>query len=192
MAPTMTANLRRLLRRRDGTVAIEFAFAFPLVLLGVVGLMELAMILFVNSLMEGGLRDASRFSITGEIPAGMTREQAIVNIVNDRTLGLLNLTPADVSLRVYKTFDQIGQPEPLTNDVNGNGSYDPGDSYTDVNGNGHWDADMAAGGAGASGEVVVYDITVDWPLLTPFMVPLIGHDGVIPLSASIAVRNEPW
>ena len=173
-------------------MAIEFAFAFPLVLLGVVGLMGLAMILFVNSLMEGGLRDASRFSITGEIPAGMTREQAIVNIVNDRTLGLLNLTPADVSLRVYKTFDQIGQPEPLTNDVNGNGSYDPGDSYTDVNGNGHWDADMAAGGAGASGEVVVYDITVDWPLLTPFMVPLIGHDGVIPLSASIAVRNEPW
>ena len=192
MALNMTASLRRLLRRCEGTVAIEFAFAFPVVLLGVVGLMELAMILFVNSLMEGGLRDASRFSITGEIPAGMTREQAIVNIVNDRTLGLLNLTPADVSLRVYKQFDQIGQPEPLINDVNGNGKYDAGDTYTDVNGNGQWDADMAAGGAGASGEVVVYDITVDWPLLTPFMVPFIGHDGVIPLSASIAVRNEPW
>lgn len=192
MALNLTANLRRLLRCRDGVAAIEFAFGFPIVLLGVVGIMELAMILFVSSLMEGGLRDAARFSITGEVPPGVTREQAIVNIVNDRTLGLLNLSLGDISLRVYKTFDQIGQPEPLTNDVNGNGSFDPGDSYTDVNGNGQWDADMAGSGAGAAGEIVVYDILIDWPLLTPLMAPIIGHDGVIPLSASIAMRNEPW
>lgn len=191
MALNLPINLRRLLWRRDGSAAMEFAFAFPIVLIAVIGLMEFAMILFVTTLMEGGLRDASRFGITGNLPVGLTREEMIVNIVNSRTLGLLDLTPADIRMRVYQGFDQVGKPEPLTNDVNGNGNYDPGDGYTDVNGNGKWDADMAASGAGSAGQVVVYDILTDWPLLTPFMAPFIGQGGVIPLGASIAVRNEP-
>lgn len=192
MALNPLIKLRRLLGRRDGVAAIEFAFAFPIVLMGVVGLMELAMILFVSSLMEGGLRDAARFNITGQSLPGLTREQAIVSIVNDRMLGLLTVSTGDVTMRVYETFDQVGEPEPLTNDVNGNGTYDPGDGYTDVNGNGQWDADMAAAGAGAAGDVVVFDLNVDWPLLTPIMAPIIGTDGVMKLTASIAVRNEPW
>jgi hypothetical protein len=122
----------------------------------------------------------------------MTREQAIIDIVNDRTLGLLNLTADDVHMRVYKSFDQVGEPEPLIIDANHNGRYDPGDTYTDVNGNGDWDADMAAAGAGGAGDVVVYDLAVNWPLLTPLMVPFIGENGLIHLGASIAVRNEPY
>ena len=188
----LSTQWRRLLRHREGGVAIELAFAFPIVLMAVVGLMELAMITFVSALMEGGLRDASRFGITGNVPPDMTREEAIIDVVNNRTLGLLGLTPADVTMRVYKAFDQVGKPEPITNDVNGNGTYDAGDTYTDINGNGQWDADMAASGAGDAGEVVVYDIVIDWPLLTPLMAPFIGQNGVITLAASIAVRNEPW
>jgi hypothetical protein len=188
----LMARLKRLARDRSGSAALEFAYAFPVIVMVVVGLLELSMIMFVSSLMEGGLRDASRFSITGGVPAGMTREQAIVNIVNDRTLGLLDLTPGDVHMRVYDNFTQVGQPEPLLIDANGNGRYDAGDTYTDVNGNGHWDEDMAAAGAGGSGDVVVYDLVVDWPLLTPLLAPFIGHDGLIKLGASIAVRNEPY
>lgn len=185
-------RLRFLARDRDGSAALEFAYAFPIIVMVVVGLLELMMIMFVSALMEGGLRDASRFAITGAMPAGMSREQAIVNIVNDRTLGLLDLTTDDVSLRVYEAFAQVGMPEPLTFDANGNGSFDPGDTYTDVNGNGQWDADMAAAGAGGSGDVVVYNLAVDWPLLTPMLAPFIGQNGLIRLGASIAVRNEPY
>jgi len=188
----LLTRLRRLARDRDGSAALEFAFAFPIIVMVVVGLLELMMIMFVSALMEGGLRDASRFAITGGMPAGMSREQAIVDIVNDRTLGLLDLTADDISLRVYEAFAQVGMPEPLTFDANGNGSFDPGDSYTDVNGNGQWDADMAAAGAGGSGDVVVYNLAVDWPLLTPMLAPFIGQNGLIRLGASIAVRNEPY
>lgn len=186
-------HMRRLALDRDGSSALEFAYAFPIILLAVVGLLELMMIMFVSSLMEGGLRDASRYAITGALPDNGTREQAIVNIVNDRTLGLLDLTTADVRMRVYQSFGQVGQPEPLIIDLNGNGRYDPGDSYTDVNGNGRWDEDMAeTGSAGLSSEVVVYDLNVDWPLLTPLLAPFIGQNGIIKLGASIAVRNEPY
>ncbi len=186
------ARLRYLARDRDGSAALEFAYAFPIIVMVVVGLLELMMIMFVSALMEGGLRDASRFAITGAMPAGVSREQAIVDIVNDRTLGLLDLTTDDVSLRVYEAFTQVGMPEPLTFDANGNGSFDPGDTYSDVNGNGQWDADMAAAGAGGSGDVVVYNLAVDWPLLTPMLAPFIGQNGLIRLGASIAVRNEPY
>ena len=152
-AVAVIGTLKRIARDQRGSAAFEFAYALPIIATAVVGLLELSMIMFVSALMEGGLRDASRFAITGAVPAGMSREQAIVNIVNDRTLGLLELTTADVSLRVYTSFDQVGQSEPLTVDVNGNGCYDPGNSYTDVNGNGNgsWDEDMAElGNAGAA------------------------------------------
>lgn len=187
------ARIRRVVRDPTGSAALEFAYALPIIATAVVGLLELSMIMFVSALMEGGLRDASRFAITGAMPAGISREQAIVNIVNDRTLGLLDLTAADVSLRVYQSFDQVGQPEPLTYDANGDGRYDPGDSYVDVNANGQWDEDMAeVGSAGDSGDIVVYDLAVDWPLLTPLLAPFIGQNGLIKLGASIAVRNEPY
>jgi Flp pilus assembly protein TadG len=189
---SLYATARRLRRACEGVAAVEFAFAFPILLMLVMGVIEISMVLFVSALMEGVLRDAARFGITGSVPAGETREQAIIDIVNDRLMGFIQVTSADVKMRVYKCLSDIGQPEPLTNDVNGNGQYDPGDSYTDVNGNGQWDADMAASGAGDSGDVVVYDLTAEWPLLTPFLTPIFGNGGSFPLKASIAVRNEPW
>ena len=66
----MIADLRRRLgrfgRRSDGVSAIEFAFVAPVLLLFIVGTMELGMILFADSLLEGGLREAARFVIARE------------------------------------------------------------------------------------------------------------------------------
>jgi hypothetical protein len=64
------------------------------------------MVLFVSALMEGGLR--ARFGITGNIPAGKTREQAILDIVDDRLIGFVQVTPADVQMRVYKCLSKQG------------------------------------------------------------------------------------
>lgn len=187
----LCVKLRQLRRACEGIAALEFAFAFPIVLTLVMGVIEVAMALFISALMEGGLRDASRFAITGDIPPG-GREPAIINIINDRLMGFATVTSSDIKMRVYKCLSQIGQPEPLTNDMNGNGKYDPGDGYDDKNGNGQWDADMARSGAGGSGDVVVYELTLDWHLLSPFLAPIFGDNGVVPLKASTAVRNEPW
>ena len=46
---------------------------------------------------------------------------------------------------VYDSFEDIGKPEPLTDD-NGNGSWDDGEAFIDVNGNGVWDEDMGEAG----------------------------------------------
>lgn len=182
---------RRLSRDRDGTAMIEFAFAFPLILVGLVGLMELMSILFVTALMEGGLREAARFGITGFQPASLSREQRIVQLVNRAGIGLVHVTSADVSTLVYASFADIGQPEPFSDD-NDNGVYDFGETFQDVNGNGVWDEDMGIAGVGGPGSVVLYTLNYDWPLLTPLMSPFIGHNGKVPLKATLAVRNEPY
>lgn len=183
--------LRQLRDREDGSPAVEFAFVAPVLILMVIGAIEFGMIMFVTILMESGLRDAARYGITGNEFGGMNRMERIIRIINDRTMGLVNISQADIQVLVYPDFGQIGQGEDFV-DGNGNGTYDAGETFTDANGNGVWDSDIGQSGPGASGQVVLYRIDYDWALMTPLAAPLIGQNGKFTLSASIAVRNEPW
>ncbi len=178
-------------RCRKGVAALEFGLAAPVVLIAVAGLMDISAVMFVQSLMEGALRDASRYGITGYIPAGTTREDEIRRIIADDTLGLIDMNRVVIQTLVYPGFSDVGQPEPFL-DANGNGVRDPGESYTDLNGNGQWDADIGTAGLGGPGQVVEYKISYDWHVLTPVTVSFMGDNGVLPLSASLSVRNEPY
>jgi len=183
--------LKRLRKRDDGSPVFEFAFVAPILVLMVIGTIEFGMIMFVNILMESGLRDAARYGITGNQVAGMTRMERIIQIVSDRTMGLVDMAQAKVQVLVYPGFGDIGSSEPFV-DGNGNGTYDKGETFTDTNANGVWDADIGRAGPGGSGDVVLYRMTYDWPLLTPLAATVIGHNGKFTINASIAVRNEPW
>lgn len=192
----MTA--RRLWRRfkgfkgaEEGASAMEFAFAAPIVFLAVAGIIDLMMVLFVTSLMEGGLQSASRLGRTGFQPVGITREDAVRQAVADATIGLVDMNDLTITTSVYPCFDSIGQPEPFV-DANTNGTYDTGETYTDVNGNSAWDSDMAASGLGGPGSIVLYEIAYEWSALTPLVGHIFGPNGKIPMSTSVAVRNEPF
>lgn len=189
--PRYRRRVRRLAACRRGSSVLEFAFAAPLLVLTMMAVIELGIILFMTSVLEGGVRDASRFGITGYAPAGTSREEQIIDRIAENTFGLVDPADIEISTLVYGDFAQIGEPEPYSDD-NGNGSYDAGEPYNDINGNGQWDADMGAAGVGGPGDVVVYQVAIDWPLLTPLLDTFIGEDGRMPLSASVAVRNEPY
>jgi Flp pilus assembly protein TadG len=170
---------------------MEFAFTAPILFLMIAGIIDLMMVLVVTSLMEGGLQTASRIGRTGFQPTGITRLEAVRQAVADATIGLVDMNDIVINTRVYPCFDSVGEPEPFADD-NANGSYDPGEGYTDVNGNSQWDPDMAAAGLGGPGSVVMYDIAYEWSALTPLIGKIFGPDGKIPLSVSVAVRNEPF
>ena len=136
-----------ILRDRRGSAAVEFALMAPVLILTITGIMEVSMVLAVSSLMEGGLRDAARFGITGYTPPGVTREEQIRNIIGKATVGLIDMNQANIQTLVYPSFGDIGQPEPW-DDQNSNGTYDVGEPYTDINENGQWDPDMGAAGLG--------------------------------------------
>lgn len=185
-------QVRRLARCTLAAAAIELAFAAPVLFVAIAGVFEIAMVMFVVTLMEGGLREAARFGITGYVPQGVTREQRILGLIEENSIGLINAANIDIVYKIYPSFGDVGKPEPFTDSDPANGSYDPGEAFVDVNGNGQWDADMGLAGLGGPGDVVLYTITTDWTLLTPLIAPLMGTDGVMQLEASVAVRNEPF
>ena len=187
----LMATMKRLRRNRKGSAVTEFAIAAPVVIMAIVGIIEFSMILFVSSLLEGGLREASRFGLTGFQPNGLTREERILKIVEDHTHGLVDGTAINLSTLVYPSFDSIGQPEPFT-DENSNGTFDAGEPYMDINGNNQWDPDMGAAGLGGPEDIVLYTIEYDWPLMTGMLNSFVGNDGKIGLRASVVVRNEPY
>ncbi len=193
--------LKRFRRDQKGTTAVELALISPVLSTVLFGIIELSVAMFVNTVVEGGLRDASRVGLTGMDTGGVSREQSIANIVNDASLGMVNLTPSDISALIYPSFGDIGQPEPYT-DVNGDGSYTSssfshngvtypnGEPYDDINGSGAWENDMGQAGLGGPGEIVLYTISYNWNLLSGQIIPILS--GTIPMTASMVVRNEPF
>jgi hypothetical protein len=147
--------------------------------------------MFTTTLMEGALREASRYGITGQESDPGARLARIIEIIEEHTIGLVDISAADVEVVVYPGFDKIGAGEEFV-DGNGNGVYDLGETFTDENDNGVYDDDIGVPGPGDAGAVVLYRIRYDWPLLTPVFSKMLGDAVSVPLSASIAVRNEPW
>jgi hypothetical protein len=171
-----------------GSTAVEFALILPLLLLFIIGSIEMAINLFIGSSIESAVMEASRYGITGT-EAGVSRADRVLEIVGDRTYGLLDMDQVNMETLVYESFADIGQPEPFT-DQNANHVYNAGEPFVDVNGNGEWDADMGEAGLGGPSDVVVYRLSYDWGIITPTMRGILG-DNVTHVS-SIAVRNEPY
>ncbi len=122
----------------------------------------------------------------------MTREERILQILGEHTIGLVDIAQATVTYKVYPSFDDIGKPEPFTDSAPANGSYDAGEEFQDINGNGQWDSDMGAAGLGGPGDIVLYTIEFEWELMTPLVAPLMGNAGKLAMKSSVAVKNEPF
>jgi hypothetical protein len=170
-----------------GSAAIEFAFVIPIMLLLTFGVIEMGMIMATLTTMEGGLREASRYGITGQAPSDQARIDKIKAILKQHTLALVDFNEADFQVRTYESFATVGQMAQY-NDLDMDGECDE-DEVLDPDQN---CGPLGVAGAGAGGEVVSYSVTIPWHMLTPFVGEMIaGEDGVLPLTATIVVRNEP-
>ena len=180
---------RRSLRKDEsGSAVVEFSLvALPLFLL-ITAVVELSMIAFIHAAMESAALEASRFGSTGGLGGGATREDRVLEIIEEQTLGFVDRDNAVIDALVYPSFEEIGAPEPYT-DANANGEYDDGEFFDDINGSGGWDADMGAAGLGGPNDVVVYNVAWSWGILLPMVMEY--FDGIT-LTASVAIRNEPY
>lgn len=187
-------RLRGFKRRSEGATVVELGMVALPFLVFILGVVEFSMITLATAVLEGGLHEASRYGITGSLPAESTsREEHVVKVINQHGAGMVDITQANLTVKAYPNFSKIGEPEPLTENPPANGQWEPGESYTDINCNGQWDEDMGKSGPGAGGEVVVYQVDYDFQLLVgDFWVMKVGRDGKFGLSANIAVRNEPF
>jgi len=171
---------RPLARDQRGAVAVEYALILPVLLLFSFGILEVSLCMFSLVTLEGGLKQASRFGITSQLPSDAdiaalpagaipsafagsdNRTKMIMAILNQSTVDLIDLNTATISTQVFTSFSAASTGEPFT-DVNGNGRWDPpgtpgvpatGEPFSDTNCNGSYDGPGASsGGAGAAGNV---------------------------------------
>jgi hypothetical protein len=184
----LPARLAAFLRCARAGSAVEFAILCPVFLTLVLGMFEAAWVMYIQSAIEGALRQGARYGITGQGSDDVARKAAIIAEINNYTFGSVVLTDSDVDERVYQSFDEVGLPEPWV-DANGNGQYDVGETYTELNGvPGHQD-DRGVSGVGGTGSIVRYTVTYMLPALTGFVQAFTGG---IHLTATTVVQNEPY
>jgi TadE-like protein len=187
--PFRAYRLARLLRSARGVTTLEFAFIAPILFLFIMGIVEFSLIMFVLATMESATDFTARTGKTGYTAAGLSREQTIINSIQSRTAGLLDPTKIVITYTIYPSFNNVNGPEPFT-DTNHNGVYDEGEPFVDINGNGVWDADMGAAGLGNPGDVVVYNVSYPWHIMTPIVSVLTGDPYM--LTVRTVVKNEPF
>lgn len=178
----------RLLFRKEGVTTLEFALITPVLLLMVMGIIEFSIIMLVMATMESATATTSRLGKTGYAPSGISRQQHIINTIQARTAGILQSNLITITTTVYPSFSNAG-PEPYT-DSNNNGQYTVGEPYNDINGNGSWDANLGTSGVGSAGDIVVYNVSYPWPVMTPPLRPILGNTYNITVRS--IVKNEPF
>lgn len=190
----MKTLLRTLQHDQSGTYAVEFALGFPILAMLLLGGFDLGYQSLKQASLVGAVRDAARNAITKSAGCAEDRttliEEEIRKAMSAYDVDSASLT---VEARSYADgFGSVGKPEPLTLDVNGNGLYDPGDSFLDINGDGQWSEDQGkSGDLGGPGDVVLY--RAEFKAKTLFLnLPLLGGKEWMTLSASTVVRNEPY
>jgi Flp pilus assembly pilin Flp len=182
--------------RKDerGVAAIEFAMLLTPLLVGILSFLDLGYQSYVRSQLQGVLNEVARAASVENPNIGdpdTTLEEQIQARVRDRMAGLVKSGAYTFSIDSYHEFSGVGQPEPLVTDVNGNGQYDSGDCWQDSNANGTFDTDAASEGVGGADDVVVYEVQMNIPNLTP-MAMLIGGTGVFKADAKSIVRRQPY
>lgn len=173
MAGFLSCVLRKSVRRyraaERGSVAVEMALLMPVFLLLFMGSIETCLMLGAQTLMESAAYNTSRLGKTGYSASGQTQAQTVnqTMVTELQSYGLIDTTRLTTTETSYNSFASIG--------AGGTAGY------------------------GTEEQIVVYTITYPWKLVTPINGLLqilnlgsIGTDGVINLTASIVVRNEPY
>lgn len=186
-------------RLRDdegGATIVEFALvAGPMILL-LIGGLDLGYQSYVRSVMQGALNDAARKAAVQEPEfgsEGTTIEEQVENNIRDMVGTVALNSTITVTQRSFFEFSEIGNPEKLMTDVNGNGQFDEddGDCWEDANGNEEYDTDGGREGRGGSNEVVFYTANVSMPRLLPLEV-FINVSPNVNMTIEAAVRTQPY
>lgn len=189
--------LRRLASDEQGATIVEFAIiALPMCTL-LLGGLDLGYQSYVRSTLQGSLNDAARKAAVRDpnfIVAGDTVEEKVQNYIKGVTNKIARNATITVSQKSYFDFSDVGNPEKLMTDVDGNGQYDEfdGDCFEDANNNGAFDTDAGVDGRGGANDVVFYSANISMPRLLPWHNFVPGVSDTIDMKLETAVRSQPY
>lgn len=174
--------------KKEGATALEFALIAPVFFLLLMGTIELGLIFFAESVLQGALMHGARVSKTGYSEGERT---AYVRSEIIRLSGFI-LDPEKLVIEPmhYNSHANIGQPEPCITTVCESGL--PNVDYADINSNGQWDADQGTAGLGIRNDIVIFRGTYEWPLFTPLIKHFFNDDDKVVLTSTAIVKNEAF
>lgn len=184
---TIETKIARLNRDENGATLMEFGLiAGPLIAL-LLGIMDIGYQGYLDTMSKSIMHQTARqASVGGKSVADIEAE-----IIDGLDPLLLKSARVDVKVRSYFEFSNIGKPEKITEDNNGDGNLDSGDCYLDGNNNGVFDINTGNGGTGGPDDIVYYEITIASPRIFPLAGLFGGSTEMMSYNAT-AVRNQPY
>lgn len=179
--------MRSLLTNRKGATVLEFALVIPVVCTLLAAGFELGYRVYLGAIVQGALLEASRRASIGD-----ATEQQIEGIVRSRVATLSNASNVkEIKKENFYNFSNVGKPEKLKFDKNGNGTYDAlEDCYEDANNNSSYDY-QANAGLGTADDIIRYTVKVEYPNIMPVR-RLFGWGNKQVITASTVLRNQPF
>ena len=167
--------LRRLVRRQDGSAAVEFGLVAAPFLALTFAIMETAVVFFSGQALETAVADSARLIMTGQAQTSGFNQAAFKNAVCAKIYGLFDCqNGVYVDVKTYTTFSGVN----MTNPLDANGNFVNNFSYS----------------PGGPGDIVVVRLFYQWPvyvsLLGFTMQNMSGSKRL--LVATAAFRNEPY
>ena len=188
------AVARRLMRREDGSAAVEFGLVAVPFLALVFAIIETAFVFFAGQTLETAAADSARLIMTGQqqtasVPTGSSAAAEFIKQVcnpanpDAKIKAIFDCTKLVIDVRAFSSFSNINVPSPV--DANGN-------FPVDANGNLITNPSYQPGGPG---DIVVVRMMYQWPVF----VSLLGLNGLSNMSgnsrllmSTVAFRNEPY
>ncbi|MGR3484966.1 MAG: TadE/TadG family type IV pilus assembly protein [Paracoccaceae bacterium] len=145
-----------------GSAAVEFSLIGPVLILLLVGVMEMASLLFAQWSLQSAAFDAARHGSIGREGAGADRRARIVEIVEARRFGTALIADLRVDIRVFDDLDALNAARTAAD---------------------------GRPGAGRADDYVLYFVEARWTPMTPLFSALLDP---VPLSVRVPIRNEPF
>jgi Flp pilus assembly protein TadG len=161
-----------LLRDERGSALIEFALVGPPFILLMIGILEISMMFFTSSVIEGATKEAARQIRTGQIQGSADPLAAFQTELCGALLGVIDCQKVVFNVQTFSSFSTVSMPVELDEDGEiVNVGFTPG----------------------SSGAVTVVRSMYRWQFITPLISNAIpaGLGGHM-LVSTVAFQNEPY
>lgn len=194
----MLHRLHQLKTNESGAAVIEFAVVSGVFFMLMFGIIEYGMIMMTQIAIESATNQVGRSaSIGGVAPGCADRVCTIRAIVAEKTASLVDPRSINVSSTVVSSPTTATPPIADICLDNPATPYPPTGSCTVFQNNdgiaGYQQrGSLSTGTIGGAGEVVEIRVTYLWPVLFPLFRSSFGTNGVLTISSSTVVKNEPF
>lgn len=179
------------IKDESGAAVVEFGLIFIVFVTTMLGFMDLAHSLYMQSVLQGAVQKSAR-DATLESGKAEAQQSLLDADVRDRVQKLASNATVIFSRRFFRDFTKAAQATAESyQDINANGMCDNGEPFQDNNRNTVWDRDGGDNGQGGAKDSVVYTVRITYPRLFP-MAKLIGMSDTITVEARTVLGNQPF